>query len=421
MSAYLSNKLRDYLPQPVVSFLNVASEKAGYLHQELFLVGGVVRDMFLGRPNFDLDLVVEGDAIKLAHILADESKGKLTVHPRFNTANLNYPDFSVDVATARSETYCHPGALPTVQPGRLVNDLIRRDFSINAMAICLAPQRFGQLIDPHNGEEDIKNKYIRILHPNSFIDDATRILRGIRYEQRLGFTLETETEKTLLRNISMLDTISHDRLRHELYHILMKEPEPESVFARAEVLGVLSKLHPCLKGNGWLSQKFARARIMFRRVSPPTIYLCLLVYSLDESELNSFNARFNLPTNQAQAIHHAVQLKNRLSELSAAQLQPSEIYHILHNYNPQAISANLVATDSPTIEKHLKLYLDKLHYVKPILTGVDLLEMGISSGPPLGELLQALHDAKLNGELETRQQEEEFVHSFKPGQPNHNR
>jgi tRNA nucleotidyltransferase (CCA-adding enzyme) len=281
------------------------------------------------------------------------------------------------------------------------------------MAINMAPDCFGQLIDPHNGKADIQNKMIRILHQNSFIDDATRILRGIRYEQRLGFTFETETEKLLRRNASMLDTISHDRLRHELYHILMKEREPERVFARAANLEVLSKLHPCLKGNGWLSQKFAKTRTIFRRISPPTIYLCLLVYSFDESELNSFNARFNLPKSLAQAILDTLQLRARYSELSDPQLKPSEIYHMLNACNTQAIRANLVATDSPIVEKHLKLYLDKLHYVKPILTGDNLLALGIPPGSQLGELLQVLHNAKLNDELETREQEEEFVRSYK--------
>jgi tRNA nucleotidyltransferase (CCA-adding enzyme) len=420
MSKNLEDKLRGYLPRTTLKFINTASETGCHLGYKLYLAGGIVRDLLLERPNFDLDLVVEGDAIKLAHILTDETRGKLTVHPRFNTANIIYHNFNVDVATARSETYSHPGALPSVQHGNLVDDLIRRDFSINAMAINLVPDHFGQLIDPHGGKEDIQNKKIRILHSNSFIDDATRILRGIRYEQRLKFSLEKETEKTLRRDISMLDTISHDRLRHELYHILMKEPEPERVFARAEQLGVLSKLHHQLKGNGWLSQKFAKTRTTFRRISPPTIYFCLLVYSFKESEVNSFNARFNLPKSLAQAMLHTVQIRDRLDKQSGEQLRSSEIYHMLNTYNTQAIRANLVATDSPTTKKNLKLYLDKLLYVKPILTGDDLLAMGISSGPELGELLQALHDAKINGELETREQETEFAHSYKPDQPNHN-
>jgi tRNA nucleotidyltransferase (CCA-adding enzyme) len=412
MPSYLPAKLRDYLPQPVMSFLDVASKKAGQLGYEIYLVGGVVRDLFLERSNSDLDLAIEGDAIKLAHILAEETGGKLTAHPRFNTANLIYRDFSVDVAMARNETYKHPGALPAVQPGRLVDDLIRRDFSINAMAINLAPDHFGQLIDPHGGKADIQNKKIRILHPNSFIDDATRILRGIRYEQRLDFEFESETEKLLRRNVSMLDTISNDRLRRELYNILIKEPEPERVFARAEKLEVLHQLHPRLKGNGWLSQKFTKTRTTFTRILPTTIYLCLLVYSFDESEVNSFNSRFNLPRSMAQAMLQAVQLRDRFDKLSDALLQPSKIYHILSPFNFQAIRANLIATDSPTVEQHLKLYLGKLHYVKPLLTGDNLLVLGISSGPQLGKLLQALHDAKLNGKLETREQEEEFVRSY---------
>ncbi|GAI51444.1 unnamed protein product, partial [marine sediment metagenome] len=216
MSQNLSSQLEEYLPQQILKLVKDAGEKASKLGQELYLVGGAVRDLFLGRANFDLDLVVEGDAIKLAQELAKDGQAKLTVHPRFGTAKLSYTDFSLDLATARRETYSQPGALPTVQPGSLTDDLRRRDFSINAMALCLTPDRFGELVDLYHSKDDLDNGLIRILHPRSFIDDATRILRGLRYEQRLGFKLEPKTAELLRRDAAMLDTISGDRIRHEL-------------------------------------------------------------------------------------------------------------------------------------------------------------------------------------------------------------
>ncbi|MCJ7655839.1 MAG: hypothetical protein MUO97_11200, partial [Dehalococcoidia bacterium] len=187
MTENLSSQLEKYLPPPVLALAKIAGGEASEMWQELYLVGGVVRDLFLSRANFDFDLVVEGDAISLARKLAKDSQAKLKIHSRFGTAKLNYPGFSLDLATARSETYSKPGALPTVKPGKLKDDLIRRDFSINAMALCLMPHRFGELIDLYQGKDDLEHRLIRILHPNSFIDDATRILRAIRYEQRLGF------------------------------------------------------------------------------------------------------------------------------------------------------------------------------------------------------------------------------------------
>ena len=264
----LSSKIEKQLPAELVSFMRTAGEVASSQGQSLYLVGGVVRDLLLGQPNFDLDLVVEGDAIDLAHQLAQAKQGKLITHPRFNTAKLQWDKWSVDIATARSETYAKPGALPRVKPSSLSNDISRRDFTINTMAVCLNPSRYGELIDLYGGMDDLKHKIIRILHEKSFTDDATRILRGLRYEQRLDFQLEPVTLQLLKRDIPMLDTISGDRIRHEL-ELILKEEFPEKVLRRAEELGVLTKLHPALKGNGWLAEKFKQARQLSHPNLPP--------------------------------------------------------------------------------------------------------------------------------------------------------
>lgn len=412
MPENLSSQLEKYLPQPLLKLVTDAGAKAGSLGLKLYLVGGVVRDLFLGRPNFDLDLLVEGDAIKLAQELAKKSQAKLTVHQRFGTAKLTYSNFSLDLATARGETYSHPGALPTVKPGSIKDDLIRRDFSINAMAISLTPQDFGELTDLYHGKDDLKHGLIRILHPNSFTDDATRILRALRYEQRLNFKLEPDTEKLLRRDVALLDTISGDRLSHEL-ELILKEDCPERVLLRAEKLGVLSKLQPSLKGDGWLSQKFGQVRRLDRRISPVPIYLCLLVYSLSQKETGQPIARLNFPKGSAQAMRHALKLKAQLDKLDNPKLKPGEIYGALHSYTTQAIRANLVAAESQIARQHLKLYLSKLYYVKPLLNGDDLKKMGVPEGPQMGKLLNALHQAKLNGEVTTRAEEEKLVRNWR--------
>ena len=404
----LSSQLEEYLPQQILKLVKGAGEKGSQLGQEVYLVGGAVRDLFLGRTNFDLDLVVEGDAIRLAQELAKDSQAKLTVHPRFGTAKLSYTDFSLDLATARRETYSQPGALPTVQPGRLTDDLRRRDFSINAMALCLAPQRFGELVDFHHGKEDLDNGLVRVLHPNSFIDDATRILRGLRYEQRLGFKLEPKTAELLRRDVVMLDTISGDRIRHEL-ELILKEDCPERVLRRADELGVLRKLHPSLKGNGWLSERFDQARRLYKRTSPSSLYLCLLIYNLTDKENEQFLSRLNFPKRLAQAMRHTLQLKTQLHSLASLQIRRSDIYQSLHGYTPHAIQANALASESPAVSRHLQLYLTKLRYVKLLLNGEDLQRMGVPPGPQLGKLLEALHEARLNGEVRTREEEEKLV------------
>ncbi len=216
----LASKIEKHLPAKLIDFMGAAGKTAASRGQNIYLVGGVVRDLLLGKPNLDLDLVVEGDAIELAKQLAETMQAKITTYPRFNTAKLKWGKWSVDLTTARSETYTKPGALPTVKPSSIEHDLSRRDFTINAMAVHLSPSRYGELIDTHGSRNDLEYKLVRILHEKSFIDDATRIWRGLRYEQRLDFQLEKATLKLLKRDIPMLDTISGDRIRYELECIL---------------------------------------------------------------------------------------------------------------------------------------------------------------------------------------------------------
>ena len=272
----LASRIQSQLPAELVGLIAMTGGIAASLGMHLYLAGGVVRDLLLGRTNLDLDLVVEGDAISLAQKLVGANPGKLTTHPRFNTAKIRWGSGSIDLATARSETYAKPGALPTVKPSSLHDDLFRRDFTINAMAIHLDPDRYGKLVDLYRGMHDLEHKLIRILHESSFIDDATRIWRGLRYEQRLDFLLEPATLRLLKRDLSMLDTISGDRIRHEL-ELVLKEEYPEKALRRAGEFGVLERLHPSLKGNGWLERTFKEARRLNSPTPPPVgLYMALL-------------------------------------------------------------------------------------------------------------------------------------------------
>jgi tRNA nucleotidyltransferase (CCA-adding enzyme) len=210
----------------------------------------------------------------------------------------------------------------------------------------------------------------------------------------------------------MLDTISGDRIRHEL-DLILKEDEPERAIGRAEELGVLSQLHPSLKGNGWFSQMFAEARQVDIRGSLSTLYLCLLIYNLTEKENEEFISRLNLPKNSAQTMRQTLQLKAQLHRLANPKLKPGEIYQLLHSYSAQAIQTNALASESPIASQHLQLYLTKLRYVKPLLNGEDLKRMGIPAGPQLGEILSALHKARLNGEVKTRRDEERLVQNWR--------
>jgi tRNA nucleotidyltransferase (CCA-adding enzyme) len=397
------------LPPELVNLMWVAGEMANSRGEKLYLVGGVVRDLLLGQANLDLDLVVEGSAIELAQQLKGINKGKITTHPRFNTARMLWRGWNIDLATARSESYEKPGALPTVTPSSIDEDLSRRDLTINAMAIRLNPGDYGQLVDPHGGRDDLQAERIRILHDKSFIDDATRIWRALRYEQRLDFHLERNTLVLLQRDIAMLETISADRIRYEI-ECVFKEKYPEKVFSRADELGVLAALHPQLKGDGRLAENFDKARQLSSPEAPSfDLYLALLAYPLTIEETEQLIARLNLPKLAARSLRDTIAIKNKMRQLSTPGISPGAIYKLLRDFSPPALEANLLATQSAVASQAIHLFLNKLKDVKVSLSGDDLIGMGIPAGPRIKEVLELLHQARLNGRIATRNDEEELV------------
>jgi tRNA nucleotidyltransferase (CCA-adding enzyme) len=404
----ISELIKSQLPAEMQEILSIAGQVAGEQQHKLYMVGGIVRDLLLGRSSLDLDLVVEGDAIEISRHFAEKVKGKVTFHTRFLTATVKWEGWSVDFATARSETYSKPGALPAVEAGDIITDLSRRDFTMNSLAVDISS---GELLDPYNGMKDIEKRLVRVLHEKSFIDDATRIWRAIRYEQRLDFTLEPDTLRLLKRDLNMLETISRDRIRHEL-ELVLKEEFPEKAIRRARNLGVLEKLHPSLQGDNWLTEKFMKAREVVSPNSPSTeLYLTLLAYRLNKDETEEFISRLGLRKLQTRTLRDACLVKSRIYKISESELKPGEIYNLLHGLHHTALIAASIA-DSPEIEKNITVYLDKLRYVRTALTGKDLEEMGIKPGPRMKEILGKLLQARLDGQVTDRQDEIEMVDSI---------
>jgi tRNA nucleotidyltransferase (CCA-adding enzyme) len=297
----LTAKIERNFPEEALALMKQAVTLAGVNNLPLYLVAGMVRDLLLGLNyyNYDLDLAVEGDAAALAKEFAEKIGGKLTLHRMFNTAKIDLGKWTIDIAMARTETYAQPGALPAVTPGTLRADLYRRDFTVNAMAVSLRPENYGELTDPYGGRKDLKNKYIRILHNNSFVDDATRIWRAIRYEQRLDFQIEPDTLRLLKRDVVLLPTVGGYRLRRELEAVL-KEKEPEKVLLRADELGVLQRLHPSLHADDWLASKFQSARLS--GTANPDYYLGLLTCRLTEDEIAQITKYLRFSSEQIRVI-----------------------------------------------------------------------------------------------------------------------
>jgi len=272
----------------------VARETGG----RLFLAGGAVRDLLLGRPVRDVDLVVEGDASRFARGLAERLRVPLRRHERFDTATLSLPGGrSLDVAATRRERYGRSGALPETAPGApIAEDLERRDFTINALALELG--RTPRLLDPLEGRKDLRRGLVRVLHARSFLDDPTRILRAVRYAARLGFRLAPSTRRWLVEAVEdgALDRISADRLRREV-RLILEEPERGRAVLLMGRLGVDSAIHPTLR------RPDAVARL--GRVGPDAGWLCYLLAWMGEvsaAEAQSVAARLGLSRKDRRAI-----------------------------------------------------------------------------------------------------------------------
>ncbi len=408
----LADRLEEQLPADLNEFI----EKAGIItherQQRLYLVGGAVRDLLLERPNLDLDLVVEGDAIKLAGEIAPVFTAEVTSHPRFGTVSLHWGRRRADIASARAETYARPGALPRVKPGTIGDDLARRDFTVNAMAVALDPRHYGELTDPHGGQKDLKKRLIRVLHDGSFRDDATRIWRAVRYEQRLDFHIEPATLARLKKDLGRLKSVGGNRLRREL-ELILTEETPEKALARADELGVLARLHPSLTGGDWLAETFSRAREGCLPGTPhPSLYLALLFYRLTAAATEKLIDYLHLPAATAQVLRDTMVIKAKTTELAEPGLPPSRVYHHLHGLGLTALAAARLATGSPTAAEHIELYLNVLRHVNPALGGADLKRLGIPEGPRIKEVLLALREARLDGRIDSREEEEAMVREF---------
>lgn len=234
------------LPENITWLLESAGRCAGEMGFSAFVVGGLARDIILNRENFDIDLVIEGEGIRFAGELARKHGADVRCYKRFGTAVMTFPDgYKLDVATARTEIYEHPAALPKVLPGSIRDDMYRRDFTINTLAVSLNPGHFGELLDLFNAEKDIKGKVIRIMHDLSFIDDPTRVFRAVRFEQRFGFKIVRSTEKLIKDTVAMniFDRLAGYRISSEL-KLILQEKDPLPALKRLEELGVLELIRP---------------------------------------------------------------------------------------------------------------------------------------------------------------------------------
>ncbi len=424
--------LRARLPEPVYRFLEAAGRMADETGVSVYAVGGFVRDLLLGIENLDVDLVVEGDGLAYARALGIRLGARVRTHERFGTAVLLFPDgFKLDVATARTEYYEYPTALPTVERSSIKQDLYRRDFTINTLAIRLHGREFGELIDYYGGQRDLNEGTIRVLHSLSFVEDPTRVFRAIRFEQRLGFRLSKET-LALIKGAAAMDLfhrLSGDRLREELL-LLCQEQEPRKGLARLGELGLLRFIHPALTWSARLGSllKAVEDVMAWYRLAKLTwpsgprdgreagadsrlVYVLALLDELAPEAVGDTLARLAFPERQAAKVRagHAA-APRLLRELSRRpKARPAEIVRMLEDLPEEALLFLMAKTRSEAVKGQITAFLSTYRHIKPALTGEDLKAMGLTPGPLYRRILDALTAARVNGEVQTPDEERALV------------
>lgn len=368
-----------------------------------YLVGGWVRDVLRGEDaTEDPDLTVEGDAPAVARVLMDRLSGEVREFERFRTAVLYVDDIAYDLVTARRETYVEPGALPRVEPGTLQDDLFRRDFTVNAMAIGLKGDDLGHLYDPHGGLPDLDARLLRVLHDQSFQDDPTRLLRGVRFEARLGFGFDPDTEVLAREAVASdaLDTVSADRIGRELMKIL-EETEAPTAVARLKQLDIASALHPALDPD---PEEVASAALgaVTLGTNRVTAELAAMVVA-NPQELDLWVAELPLEARDRDAVSRAARVAPRLgTALREREHTPSELRALLASEPPEALALAL-ALGAPA--EPILRWSTQLSRVGLEIGGNDLLDAGVPEGPAIGRALEETLRRKLDGLVEGRDEE----------------
>lgn len=414
----LSNIIMDRFPPSVVNILRLAGEVADSMGFVAYLVGGSVRDLIMGQENLDIDIVIEGDGIGFASEFSRRLGAKLRTHERFGTAQVFAGELKIDIATARTEYYESPAALPTVETSSIKKDLYRRDFTINTLAIKLNPKDFGLLIDFFGGQRDIREKTIRVLHNLSFIEDPTRAFRAIRFSERFGFKLSRHTE-TLIRSalrMNLFERLSGTRIYEELL-LTFNETEPVKTIKRLSDYGLLKVIHPEIRFDKKMESvlqgihdTLSWFNLLFLKERPDrgVLYLMALISGLDEKQREEALERLSTPPRLKTAITSGLTKAKELI-MSLPLKDPVKVYNHLCNLSIETLLFAMAITPDDEKKKEISHYLLNLRQVRPLTKGSDLIRIGIKPGPVFSEILRAVLEEKLMGRLKTKEEEIEFI------------
>ncbi|MDD3776397.1 MAG: CBS domain-containing protein [Actinomycetota bacterium] len=421
-------RLSHHFPPRIQNILNAISAESRQLGYKAYLVGGIVRDILLDIPNLDIDIVVEGDGIELASRLQQKVGGKVESYQKFKTAVLVLePGLHIDIATARVEYYTSPAALPSVESGSIRQDLSRRDFTINAMAISLEQDNFGTLLDFFGGRKDLEQKKVKVLHKMSFIEDPTRIFRAVRFEQRLGFKIDPQTEKLILTTIDMemVSLLGGVRIRDELVAIL-QEKNPYKPIKRLYQLGALAKIGLKLSVDHDFSQDIKEVLNWSEKLKPyigPAIkrWRLLFIMLLKHESLpvvRQWCLDMKVKKKDIQVITDTLtDWKQAIDLLAEPVSQNSLLYRIAKKYSSELLV--ICCSWGKVYQNNVIKYLSQLQNIKLEIDGTALTGLGHTPSPVFRLVLDKLLALKLDGFIHNRKEELSYakklfnIHSHK--------
>ncbi len=418
----VKRNIEQYFPKSIIEKLKEIGRFSEKLNMKAYIVGGTVRDMLLGQPMTDIDVVIEGNAIKVGEKISKERGAKFKSHLKFLTGILQYPDgIKIDLATARKERYKTPAALPDVEASLILQDLSRRDFTINTLIVSINPENFGKLYDHFNGLQDLKNKTIKVLNTLSFIEDPTRALRAFRLCEKLKFKISSITEKLIRIAISQgaFENLSGSRLWEE-FCMLLELPEPYSAMQKLENIGLLNVLSSSIKLNQKVEKVFEKIKEIenwakFEKIDTKyfkILYLAALSINLREEEILKISDRLNLNTKEKEIFVNCKKVVRVISYRLKKAETPKDIYKALINFPPPFLFWTMAFLDDENLKEKIKIFINKYSKIKLEVKGKDLIEAGFPTGPLIGKALEATLFEKINGKLKTKEEELNFAKTF---------
>lgn len=418
----IASMLKERLPRRIISLLKEFGKTADLLEYNAYLVGGLVRDVFLKQENLDVDIVIEGDGIGFAQEYAAHHDVRVRSHKKFGTAVLIFPDgFKVDIATARMEYYETPAAPPTVETSSLRMDLYRRDFTINTLAIKLNRRDYGTLIDYFGGQKDLREKVVRVLHNLSFVEDPTRVFRAIRFEQRFGFSIGKLT-LSLIKNaveINCFRDLSGRRLYMEI-RLLLMENNPIRSIERMNELNLLPLISPEMKYTGEMKNILEGIHAVIawfdllyleEPYEPWKVFWYGLTSSLDAKALRNLQVRMMMnDMDSRKMISQRLAANEVLDRLFKMDMEDHfDVYTLLSQYDTEILLFLMAKANNEKTRKLISNYFTRLKGTKVKLRGRDLKEMGYEPGPIYKEILNRLLEARMNGLVSSKEEERNFV------------